>query len=154
MIFMTKTTIGAIVRRTSRQSFPPDHYSPPLSDTMVKNPLPDSREPFPSYALQMPFVGCASAASSQKNSLINSLSPSPVIDHDFVVTIDFNRIQSLEENLRDFEGFLNRENVLPQDRNVVNTLRDMLISDKKGLEMLRALSIIVKNHVPLENAPT
>lgn len=98
-------------------------------------------------------MGGSSTPSPQNNSPTNSLPPSPpIVDHDSIVTIDFDRIQSLEENLRYFEGFLNRENVFPQAGNAFNTLRDMLISDKRVLEMLRALSMIVKSHVPLEDA--
>lgn len=59
----------------------------------------------------------------------------------------------LKQNLRYFEGFLNRENVLPKVEIVMFTLRDMLISNTRGLEMLRDLSMIVKNHVPLVDAP-
>lgn len=55
--------------------------------------------------------------------------------------------------MRDFEGFLNRENFLYQERNIIGTFRDMLISNKRGLEMLRALSMIVKIYVPLVDVP-
>lgn len=66
--------------------------------------------------------------------------------------MDFEKINMLDQNLRDFDGFLNREDVLPQAVNVVSTLRDMLISNKRGLEMLRALPMIIKNHMPLVDA--
>lgn len=121
---------------------------------MIKNTFLHSSDPFPSQTLQIPFMGGLSTTSSHNNSPTKSLAPSPpVVDHDSSITIIFDRIQSLEENLRDIEGFLNQENVLPQARSVVNTLGYILILDKKGLEMLRELSIIVKIHVPLAHAP-
>lgn len=121
---------------------------------MIRNPFLDPNEPFPSHPLQTPFMGGSSIVSSQNNSLTNFLTLAPpFIDHESIVTIDFDQIQSLEENLRDFKGFLNWENVLPQVGNVVNIVRDILVSDKKGLEMLRVFSITVKNHAPMEDSP-
>lgn len=84
-------------------------------------------------------MGGSSTTSSQNNSPMNSLSPSPPdVDRDSTITIDFDRIHPLEDNQRDFEGFLNQENVLPQVGNIVNTLRDILILDQRGLVMLTA----------------
>lgn len=107
-----------------------------------------------SHNLKSIQIGGLSPSNSQPNSPRSSTPSSPLVrNHDFAITIDFEKINMLEQNLRDFEGFLNRENVLPQAENVIGTLRDMLISNKRGLKMLRALSMIVKSHEPLMDAP-
>lgn len=107
-----------------------------------------------SHPLKSIFIGGPSPSNSQPNSPRSYTSSSPiVVTQDSVVIVDFEKINMLEQNLRDFEGFLNRENVPPQAGSVVGTLRDMLIYEKRGLKMLRALSMIVKIHVPLADVP-
>lgn len=64
MSFMTQTAIGVVVKRSSRRSFPPNHYISPLSNVMIKNAFPDSSKPFPSYTLLIPFMGGSSTTSS------------------------------------------------------------------------------------------
>lgn len=114
----------------------------------------DPNELLTSHSLKFVLIRGPSPSNSQPNSPRSSTSSSPlVVDHDFVVIVDFEKINMLEQNLRDFYDFLNRENVLPKVGNVMSTLRDMLISNKRGLEMLRALSMIVKIYVPLADAP-
>lgn len=90
--FTGQTAIRAIVKRASRRSFPPNHYSPPLLSTMTKDPLSDPNELFTSCPLQIPFMGGSSTSICLTNSLMNSLPPSPlVIDHDSAITIDFDQ---------------------------------------------------------------
>lgn len=154
MSFTTQIATGVVVRRSLRRSFPPNRYNPPLPNAMQGEQSSDPNEFLTSHTLKSILTRGPSPSNSQPNSPRSSNSSSPpAINHDSVVSIDFEQINSLEQNLRDFEGFMNRENVLPQVGNVVSTLRYMLISNRRDLEMLRDLSMIVKNHVPLDEVP-
>lgn len=73
---------------------------------------------------------------------------SPLVNHESTISDPFDQMQSLEENLKDFEGFFNRENDIPQVRCVVNNLRYILISYHKGLELLHVLTLIIETHAP------
>lgn len=53
----------------------------------------------------------------------------------------------MEDNLRDFQYFLQRLSV-HSNGPIIRNMRDLLILDHKGLEVLCALNCIVENHVP------
>lgn len=149
MIFMTRTTFRVVVRRTSGPSIPPDRYSPSRPSLMFSRTA-DLNDPFTSQTLPLGIIlGGSIAFSSNPNSQNNTLMNTPlrsslVVDHEFTLTVPLYWIQCLKENLRYFEGFLNRENLLPRAPSIINNPREMLISYCRVLDVLRALTMIVR----------
>lgn len=87
-------------------------YNPHRLPPMFNDQLLDSNDFLASYLLKTILIGGPSPPDSQSISQNNSLrnppaSSPPVVDHDSTITIDLKKINMLEKNLRDFEGFLN-----------------------------------------------
>lgn len=136
MSFTTQTTRGVVVRRTARKSITMNCQNPPMSGLMFNNLIPDPNDFMASHPVKTILTAGPSPLDSQSNPQNNTKrnspqSSPPAVDHDSVVTIDFEQINMLEQNLRDFEGFLDQDNVLPQVGNVASTLRYVHLRQKR-----------------------